>query len=105
VSLTGPQWPLLLIPGVGGRYWFIPMLAFITVLVWSLRGSASRVSKTLAASALIIMLAGIILDWREPAFKDLSFTEHARRFESSASGAQVTIPINPPGCPMTLTRR
>jgi hypothetical protein len=97
VNKTMPQWPLLLIPGVGGRYWFTPMLAFVGVLVWSLRGSASRVSKTLAASALIIMLAGIILDWREPAFKDLNFMEHVRRFESSASGTQVTIPINPPG--------
>jgi hypothetical protein len=104
VNLTTPQWPLMLLPGVGGRYWFIPMLAFVSVLVWSFRRSSARLSKALAALAFAIMTIGIILDWRYPAFKDFHFDEHARRFESAPIGTQATIPINPPGWSLTLLR-
>lgn len=94
-NLTDPQWPLMLIPGVGGRYWFIPMLAFVSVLVWSLRKSGSRTSRALAVLAFVMMMTGIVFDWRYPAFKDLNFREHAYRFESAPVGTQATIPINP----------
>jgi len=99
-----PQWPLMLIPGVGGRHWFIPMLAFLSVLVWSLRKSSSRISRTLAVLAFVMMVPGIILDWQYPAFKDLNFREHVYRFESAPIGTQATIPINPPGWTMVLTK-
>lgn len=104
VNKTTPQWPPLLIPGVGGRYWFIPMLAFTSVLVWLLRRSSSRISKMLASLAFLIMIAGIIMDWRHPAFTDFNFKEHAYRFESTPIGTKAAIPINPPGWTMTLTR-
>jgi len=104
VNLTDPQWPLLLLPGVGGRYWFIPMLVFISVLVWSLRGAGSFISRRLAAFALAVMLLGIVLDWRYPAFKDLNFREHASQFESSPRGTQASIPLNPLGWSITLVR-
>jgi hypothetical protein len=104
VSLAGSQWPLLLLPGVGGRYWFIPMLAFICVLVWSLRKASSRLSKLLATAAFAIMIMGIILDWRYPPLRDLDFKEHAHRFESAPAGTLVTIPINPSGWSITLIK-
>jgi len=104
VNKTGPQWPLLLLPGVGGRYWFIPILAFTSILVWSLRRASSRLSKVLAASAFAIMMTGIIADWRQPAFKDLNFSEYVFRFESAPIGTLTTMPINPPGRSMTLVR-
>lgn len=97
-----PQWPLLLIPGVGGRHWFIPILAFVSVLVWLLRRSG--LSKALAVGAFSIMIIGIILDWQHPAFTDFHFKEHAHRFESTPIGTQATIPINPPGWSMVLTK-
>jgi len=103
-NLTDPIWPLMLIPGVGGRHWFIPVLAFTSVLVWLLRRSSSRISRMLASLAFVIMIAGIIMNWRYPAFKDLNFREHAHRFESARIGTQVTIPINPPGWSMVLTK-
>ncbi len=104
VNTTTSQWPLLLLPGVGGRYWFIPMLAFISVLVWTLRGSSSPISRTLAALAFAIMILGIILDWRYPSFKDFNFKENAYQFESAPAGTRATIPINPPGWTMTLIK-
>ncbi len=104
VDKTDPQWPLLLLPGVGGRYWFIPMLAFISVLVWLLRKAGSRLSKVLTMAAFAIMIMGIILDWRYPAFKDLNFKEHAYRFESAPIGTRAMIPINPSGWSITLIR-
>lgn len=104
VNLKDPQWPLLLVPGVGGRYWFIPMLAFISVLVWLLSKKSSHLSKGLAVAAFAIMLLGIIVDWRDPDFQDLSFKEHAYRFESAPTGTRTTIPINPPGWSITLIK-
>ncbi|HWR59185.1 MAG TPA: hypothetical protein VN328_09885 [Thermodesulfovibrionales bacterium] len=104
VNRTTPQWPPLSIPGVGGRYWFIPMLAFTSVLVWSLYRSSSPISRMLVELAFVVIIAGIIMDWRYPAFTDFNFREHAHRFESAPIGTQVTIPINPPGWTMTLTK-
>jgi hypothetical protein len=104
VNLKDPQWPLLLVPGVGGRYWFIPMLAFISVLVWLLRKKGPHLSRGLAVAAFAIMLLGIIVDWRYPVFQDLSFKEYAYRFESAPTGTRTTIPINPPGWSITLIK-
>jgi uncharacterized membrane protein len=94
----------MLIPGVGGRHWFIPTLAFVSVLVWLLRRPSSPLSKKIATLAFAIMIIGIILDWRYPAFKDFNFREYAHQFESAPIGTQTTIPINPPGWAMVLTK-
>jgi len=103
-SDTVPQWQALYLPGNGGRYWFIPMLAFITLLVWMLSGSRSRLSQAFAVLALSIMVTGIIVDWRHPRFTDFEFKKHAQQFEISPQGTQVMIPINPPGWSMTLLK-
>ena len=41
VALTGAQWPLLQVPGVGQRYYYAPMLALMAVL-FTLAGSRQR---------------------------------------------------------------
>jgi len=103
-SATNPQWQVLTLPGVGGRYWFIPMLAFISVLIWMLRKSSSPKLRLLAMMALAGMLIGIIMDWQQPPYVDLNFKEHAHRFEGSPIGTEIVIPINPPGWYMSLTK-
>jgi hypothetical protein len=103
-SATNPQWQVLTLPGVGGRYWFIPMLAFISVLIWMLRKSSSPKLRLLAMMALAVMLIGIIMDWQQPPYVDLNFKEHAHRFEGSPIGTEIVIPINPPGWYMSLTK-
>jgi hypothetical protein len=104
VSYTIPQWQALSSPGGGGRYWFIPMLAFLTVLIWMLARSYSSKSRIFAASLLSIMAIGIILDWQHPRFTDFNFKDHAHRLETSPKGTIVLIPINPPGWSMSLIK-
>jgi hypothetical protein len=102
VSAFAPQWPLLFLPGTGGRYWFIPMLAFITVVVWMLGRSGK--SGVFAKILLAIMFIGIIGDWRHSPFTDLNFKKYAHQLETSSKGLQISIPINPPGWSMTLIK-
>ncbi|NMG11230.1 hypothetical protein [Brasilonema sp. UFV-L1] len=105
VSETVPQWSILWLPGTGVRYWFLPMLAFITILTWLLGAEKPRQLQLIAKIALVTMIAGIIVDWRYPAFADLDFKKYARQFVEAPIGTKVTIPINPPGWSMELVKR
>lgn len=103
-SMTIPQWEALSIPGNSARYWFIPMLAFVTLLTWLLRKKSLRQIQRVAAIALAAMLIGIILDWSHPPFADLNFKTYSSQFAEAPKGAKVTIPINPPGWTMDLIK-
>lgn len=104
VSETVPQWSLLWRPGTGVRYWFIPMLAFVTILTWLLGATRPRRLQLTAKIALVIMLAGIVVDWRYPTFADLNFKNYSRQFVEAPTGTKVSIPINPPGWFMELIK-
>jgi hypothetical protein len=97
-----PQWALLRLPGNAGRYCLMPILAFIAVIVWML-GTAGR-SRLLAVALTAIMCIGITWDWHVPSFADFNFKEYAQQFETSSRGHRISIPINPPGWSMTLTK-
>lgn len=101
---TVPRWEASAWPGICGRYWFIPMIAFVTVLLWMTGKSCSRILRVFASLALVVMVVGIILDWRHHPFFDFQFREHARQFETAPKGAEVIIPINPPGWSMRLIK-
>jgi hypothetical protein len=95
-------WPLFAASG-GIRYWFFPTLAFAWTILWcfEVRRGALR---TLAAGLLCLMSIGVLRDLRHPAFKDVQFAEHARRFEAAPAGATVTIPENPDGWSAQLVK-
>lgn len=103
-SDTISQWQAMSTPGNGGRYWFIPMLAFVSSLVWMLSGSSSRKSRIFVALVLATMAIGIKLDWRHPPYTDFNFREHSHRVQMAPKGTFITIPINPPGWSMTLIK-
>lgn len=103
-SDTIPQWQALSTPGNGGRYWFMPMLAFVTIQVWMLSESRSCLSRAFAVLAISIMAIGIIVDWQHPRYVDFEFKKYVQQFEMSPQGKQVTIPINPAGWSMTLIK-
>lgn len=105
VSAAVPRWEVSTWPGVNSRYWFIPMIAFVTVLLWMTGESCSRIWRVVASLALLVMVVGTILDWRHPPYIDFQFREHARQFETAPKGAEVIIPINPPGWSMRLIKK
>ncbi len=104
VSATEPQWQIMRLPGACMRYWFLPMMSFLLVLIYFAPRSKTRLLKIAALCLLVLALIGIIVDWRQPPFKDFEFQHYAQEFDGAPSGTQVTIPINP-SHEMKLTKR
>lgn len=94
----------LLIPRNGTRYWFIPMCAFMAILIWNtLQGS--RVVKILSGIFLATCLFGIVLEFRRPPFKEYSWEQNVQKFQQLPQGQPMEIPLNPRGWSMTLIKQ
>jgi hypothetical protein len=105
-SYTHPQWPFLAHPGVGDRYFVIPMLAFLASAVWIICKSglvALRIAAGLVIAATI--LVGIPGDWRYARYTNFHPDYYARVLQDVAPGSRVVIPINPPGWNMELVKK
>jgi hypothetical protein len=100
----GFQWQIMAIPGNFGRYFFLPMLAFLASLIWSVAGGRVSSAKYTALVILLLMSIGIYKDWRYPEFLDLNFRETALQFEHAAPGTRVTFLVNP-NWHMQLTKK
>ena len=98
------MWELLQDAG-GVRYWFFPMLGFAWALVWCLTSSKNILFQGAAGLGFLAMTFGIALDWEYPAYTDFHFHDHASRFDAADPGTSVTIPINPDGWVMNLTKK
>jgi hypothetical protein len=100
------QWELLQVPGVGNRYYFFPMLAFLATLVWMAMdsNSKSKLPRVCAMAILVLLPVGIYRDWQYRPFHNLHFQKYAADFEHASPGTQFTIPINPDWT-MQLTKR
>jgi hypothetical protein len=98
------MWELLRDAG-GMRYWFFPMLGFAWALVWCLTSSRNIFLQGAAGLGFLAMIFGIALDWKYPAYTDFHFHDYASRFEAAAPGTSVTIPINPDGWVVKLTKK
>jgi hypothetical protein len=96
-------WTLFTAAG-GIRYWFFPTLAFAWAILWCFQNQAGAM-KTVSVALLCAMCFGVVRDWKHPAFKDVQFAEHARRFDAAQPGSTVTIPENPDGWTARLTKR
>ncbi len=104
VSMTTPQWPVLLRAG-GLRYWFLPMTGFVFALIWCALESGSTWVRAISVAGLIAMLFGIPADWRYSAYPNLQFPAKAAAFEAAAPGTAVTIPIFPNGWVVRLVKK
>jgi hypothetical protein len=89
--------------GAGSRYWFFPSLAFAWSILWCFQ-SRIDVLKAVAIILLCIMSFGVALRWRHPAFRDMHFSDDARRVQSAPAGTVVTIPESTPGWYLTLVK-
>lgn len=98
------QWVMLQNPGIGNRYYFFPMLAFLASLIWIAGRSSSVMLRHGALAALLLLPIGISRDWGYPPFIDLNFRRFVAEFEQAAPGMKVQIPINP-DWQMQLTKR
>jgi hypothetical protein len=86
------------------RYWVMPSLAFLWVLLWNVQ-SGNAVMKFASIVLLCAACFGAAVTWIHPALKDLHFTDYARRFESAPPGTVMIIPENPKGFQMQLVKQ
>jgi hypothetical protein len=94
----------LLVGAAGIRYWFLPSLAFVFVLLWCVRSGPS-ILKFAAILLLFIMVLGDAMNWRNPRYADLRWAECAKKFDAAPAGTVMAIPENPPGWEMRLVKR
>lgn len=94
VTLQPGQWEAIASNNIALRYWFIPAMFFYLTLI-SLVGRERGKLRAAACILLLTVLAGAMLDWRQPQLKDMDFAAHAERFKQTPAGTAVKIPINP----------
>jgi hypothetical protein len=99
-----PQWELLQSPGIGVRYYFFPMLAFLASLIWMATERKRAFTRCAAIGLLLLLPIGVYRDWSYPPFADLHFRVFVDEFNRAARGTTITIPLNP-GWQMQLTKR
>ena len=104
VPVGVPVWTQLAVPGAGARYWMIPELALMAVMVWMLGSHRPWPVRIFAAALACSMIVGAVKHWRYSPLPDLDYGAYAAKFEQLPPGANLTIPLNPPGWSMTLVR-
>jgi len=109
VSLASPgsidtDWPRFATQAVGGRYWFIPGLAFVVTLM-SLLFRGRRPVRVAAGSLLAVGVLALPWTWRYPPLPDHHFPELARRYDKLPRGAEAVFPICPEPAVLRLTKR
>jgi hypothetical protein len=105
VSKTVPQWEILRDASSGIRYWFFPTLAFVWALAWCATRSGNGFFRFVGVAGLLMACAGIVNDWRYPAYRDFHFAQYAAQFASAPTGTMVTIPILPEPWKMQLVKK
>ena len=89
------QWQLLRVPGLGNRYYFLPMLAFFACLIWLVTRSTAKFPRYAALAILLLSPIGVLRDWKYKPYADFDFPRYAAMFERAAPGTRVIIPTNP----------
>jgi hypothetical protein len=87
----------------GMRYWFFPMLGFLWSLVWSATDPGRQ--RPVFYVVLLLLVRGVIFDWRQLEPPNLDFPSSARKFEAAAPGTLVEIPTLPEGWTLRITKR
>ncbi len=102
-----PAWQGLAEPATNMRYFFLPILAWLAVLTWTLTSSTYRSAKLVSFALLALaLLVGIPLDWHEAARVNMHFQHYVAEFNKVPPGTAFNFPQNPPTwkAPMTLVK-
>jgi hypothetical protein len=89
----------------GMRYWLIPMIAFITTLIWGLAKTNPLPIKIFSGLFLAAMIFGIYLDFQHPKLIDYRFESEIKIFQDLPRGEKMAIPINPYGWSMEIIKK
>lgn len=93
VTLDRPQWLPMVFPGIGGRYFMLPILAwFVAVLVLA---SGRQWWAWLARGAVLCCAIGVVGDWAYAPYAVTDYHQQAKVFDRAAPGAEVAFSENP----------
>lgn len=106
-AITGdaPQWTAMWKPGIGSRYWLIPIFCCFVSLLYLARNAEISFIRYASICLLVLSLFGIVTDWKYPRFKDLEFQKYAFEFKNAPAGQEIVVPINPEPWEMRLVKK
>lgn len=93
------------------RYWLIPMLAFLISIVWAATSQNPLFIRISGYAFLAIFFIFCLKNYRQyhnfryGPLEDLHYSRYSEIFETSQRGTVFSIPINPHGWVMTLTKK
>jgi len=104
-SNTIPQWQIMVTPGLAGRYWFIPIIAWISLIFWMVQGRNKKLIRTIGLFGLTFLAIGIILDFHIPAWTNHNFPNQVRMFSTVPVGTNFIFQLEPTGWIMNLHKK
>jgi len=101
----GEQWPTMMMPGVGERYWFIPRLMIVVAVLWIATQRVSKWARAVGAAMMLAILISCVVHWHIVRAPGIYFDMYVHVFDALPVGAQLRIPINPPPWAVQLTKK
>lgn len=96
-------WDILLL-APGSHYWFLPTLAFAWSVVFCI-ASRHQILQIVGGGMALLMIFGLIRDFRYPPFPDEHFAQYASRLDATPSRGALVIPVYPEGWHADLVKR
>ena len=96
VSLSEPQWSLMTMPWGGQRYYLIPVLVWIGIVL-GLAADRNRGLRCTGAALCLLLFGGIAADWSYPRAPPTDFSEKAGEFALAPPGTQIEFRSHPRG--------
>ncbi len=110
ISPTTPQWEGMTWPGLGVRYYILPMIAFLGAVL-TLASDHAPAARTTGLALLSLLAAEAPFDWRpnqlwppEDRWDVTDFNKQARWFQAAPPGTLVSLGTHPNGQRMFLLK-
>ena len=91
-------WLAMIQSDSGGRYFLLPQLAFLAVLIVAVTTvRPPRVRTAVAAALLGVFLFGAVSNWRYAPYRQYDLHAQQATIDHAAPGSEILIPVNPGG--------
>ncbi len=101
----GWNWQAMMDPAFAVRYWYIPRLAILAILVWLLGRNQRIWIRSMALAAIVCIASAAFTHWKYAALTNYDWPRYAHLLERAPRGTIVSIPVNPPGWKIAVVKR
>jgi len=98
------EWYYMQLPGGGGRYYLLPMLAWFSAFIALARKTSPWPLRILGTGLAALSIIGVVRDWHFHAMPPTNYQAAARAFDAAPRGSKVTFVENPPPWQFTLVK-